>query len=443
MSELDDLRSRVRALEQENASLRTPRRRPISVRSVTSGIVLVLALLMSPLAAVGTWARTQLVDTDQFVATFAPLAEDPQVQDFIADQVVVAIDEQLDVESLVSDVFDGIRGLDLAPRAEAALGILELPAAQGISSLIDGVVHDLVASDQFAAVWTESLRFTHDRAVAVLQDDPAVAVQLGSDGVISVDLGIVIERVKDVLTERGIGFADLIPVIEKSVPIAQTDALLLVRTVYQIAVVTGFWLPWLVLTLLIAGILLARRRSHAIFLTSTCFAVIFGLVAAGVGLGRTLFISGVSPAILPSGAARVLYDQIIELLQGAVVALAFLGVIAAVWSWTVGSSNSASTVRMVAGSTFAAVRGLWERKGVDTGRLGIAIERFRQPILLIGVAVGVLILVASRPVSVGSVISVVLGLLVLLVLVELIRRPETLIVVPEPTNPAVRRTPAP
>lgn len=282
MSEIDDLRARLRALEQENEALRRPRRR-ISARSIIAGIALVVAVLLAPIAAMGTWARLQLVDADRFVATFAPLAEDPDVQDFVADQVTAAIDEQVDLDAVVGELFDGLRALDLPPRATAALGLLEAPAASGLSSLIDGVVHEVVSSRQFADIWAETLRFTHERAVAILQDEPGTALDLSDDGVLSVDVGAVVERVKEALAERGAGVADLIPVVDRTIPVVQTDALVLVRTVYQIAVTAGFWLPWVVLGLVVLGVLLAVNRPRALFWTSAGFAVVFLLLAAGMG----------------------------------------------------------------------------------------------------------------------------------------------------------------
>ncbi|WP_244632526.1 hypothetical protein [Microbacterium sp. Se63.02b] len=105
MSELDDLRARVLLLEQENQTLKAPRRRPMA-RSIVAAIVLALAVLMAPIAAMGTWARLQLVDSDRFVATFAPLADDPDVQDFVSAQVSTAIHEQIDLDAVVGEVFD-------------------------------------------------------------------------------------------------------------------------------------------------------------------------------------------------------------------------------------------------------------------------------------------------------------------------------------------------
>ncbi|WAA67509.1 hypothetical protein [Microbacterium oxydans] len=422
MSELDDLRARVLLLEQENEALKTPRRRPVA-RSIVAGIVLGLAVLMAPIAAMGTWARLQLVDADRFVATFAPLAQDPDVQDFVADQVSTAIQEQVDLTAVVGEVFDGLRELDLPPRAASALTLLEAPAASGLTSLVDGVIHDVVASDQFADIWAQTLRVTHERAVAIMQDSPDTALQLADDGVLSIDLGVVIDRVKSTLSERGVGFADLIPQIDRTIPIAQADALVLVRTVYQIAVAAGFWLPWVVLGLVVVGILLARNRARALFWTSAAFAVAFLLLSAGMGIGRTFFIGAVSPSIMTAAAAQSLFDEVTSLLSSTIVALALVGVLVAVWAWLAGSSRSAASVRGVLDGLFSAVRGTWERRGLSTGRFGLAVDRFHGPILIVGMVLALLILMVTRPGSFGTVFGVTLGLIVFAILVELLRRP--------------------
>lgn len=433
MGELDDLKARVRELEQENETLRRPRRRG-GATSVVAAIALVLAILLAPVAALGTWARLQLVDTDRFVATFAPLASDPDVQDFIADQVNAAIMESVDIEAVVGDLFDGLRALDLPPRAESALGLLEAPAARGAVSLIDGVVHDVVASDQFADIWTQSLRFTHERATAIIQDQPGTALQLADDGVLSIDLGLLVERVKATLTERGVGIADLIPEIDKSVPIAQADALALVRTVYSIAVTGGYWLPWVVLGLLVAGVLMAKNRTRAVFWSAGGFAVVFLLMAAGVSIGRGFFIRAISPETMSAGAAEAIFDGLTVLMRSTIMALAFLGVIVAVWAWFAGSSRPATAVRGMLRSGFDAARGAAERHGVSTGRFGQAVERYRAPILIAAIIVALGVLLLTRPIAFSTVVWVTVVLLIFVVLVELLRRPADVATAASPTE---------
>src|SRR5690606_6118240 len=86
MADVEELQARVAALEQENAQLRTGRK-GFAWRSLVAGLLIVVGLILAPIAVLGTWARVQLVDTERFVSTFAPLAQDPDVQAFISDQV--------------------------------------------------------------------------------------------------------------------------------------------------------------------------------------------------------------------------------------------------------------------------------------------------------------------------------------------------------------------
>ncbi|MFE7651169.1 hypothetical protein, partial [Streptomyces phaeoluteigriseus] len=319
----------------------------------------------------------------------------------------------------------------LPPRAESALTLLQAPAASGLSSLIDGVVHDVVSSAQFADIWAQSLRVAHERAVAVLQDEPGTALQLADDGVLSLDLGVVIERVKDALAERGVGVADLIPVIDRSIPIAQADALVLVRALYQVAVAAGFWLPWVLAGLVVLGVLLARDRPRALLWTSVALAAAFLLLAAGLGIGRSFFLGAVSPSIMTAAAAASLFDEVTALLSSTVAALALSAVLVALWAWVAGSSRAAVRTRTAVESGVAALRGVAERHGVSTGRFGVAVDRYRGPILVAGLVVALLLLIVLRPVSFGAVVGVAAGVLVLVVLVELLRRPPIAPMAPE------------
>ena len=61
----------------------------------------------------------------------------------------------------------------------------------------------------------------------------------------------------------------------------------------------------------------------------------------------------------------------------------------------------------------------------------MAVDRNRGPILDAGLVVALLLLIVLRPVSFGAVVGVAAGVLVLVVLVELLRRPPIAPTVPE------------
>lgn len=427
MNEADELRRRVADLERENERLRSTsasRSGGDWARTAIAVVLIAVGLLLAPVAALGTWARLQLVDTDRFVSTFAPLAEDPEIQAFVSDEVTTAITTRINVPQLVGEVFDGVRGLDLPPRAETALGLLEGPAAQGVQTLIGDVVDQVVASPAFAEMWEGSLRLTHERAVAIIQGDPAAPLQLAEDGALSLQLGVVAVRVKEELADRGIAIADLIPAIDRSIPILQADALVLVRTVYTIAVAAGYWLPWVVLLLLVSGVAVARRPMNALAWTAALFALLFALFAAGIGIGQSFFIGAVSPAVMPESAAAALFAQLTELLQSTAIALAVLGALVCFGSWLTGSTRTARAIRGAARQGADAVRAAGERRGLSTGRFGDLVERWRPAILIVVAAVAILLIFVNRPPTLSGVIGVVFGAAAVFLVVELVRRPE-------------------
>ncbi|MFK4728602.1 hypothetical protein ROT00_02855 [Agromyces mediolanus] len=458
-----DLEARIAELEAENRELRSRetvrdadgedtadaatgrRRTPGRWRSVVSGILVVLALLLTPVALLSSWARLELVDTDRFVATFAPLAEDPEVQAFVADTVTGIIEDQVDIPQLTSQVFDGIRSLDLPPKAADALSLLEGPAAQGLQSLVAQTVSQVVSSDAFADTWATALRVSHRQAIAAIQGDPNAALEIGPGGQLSVQLGPIIETVKQQLVDRGVGFASAIPVVNQSIAIAQADSLVLVQTVYALAVAVGTWLPWVVLAMLVGGVLLARNRPRAFVWTAAGFALVMATLAAGVGIGRLFFVGTVSPSIMPAGAAGALYEQIIELIRSTIVAGLVLGILTAVIAWWAGPFRPARALRRFSNAMFAAIRRAAAKYGVTTGAFGIALDRFRSAIYLVIALIAVVVVLLGRPLTTGLVVTTVLLALLAILLVELLRRPaeEREPVAPDGAGDADDRAPAP
>jgi hypothetical protein len=434
-----DLQARIAELEAENARLRETADLGVvggpppaaSVRTPSRGrgraaaaiVLVVLGLLLAPVAVVSSWARLQLVDTDRFVATFAPIVEDPSVQAYLAAEVTAAIDEKVDIDGLTADVFDGLTSLDLPPRAEQALGLLEAPAAQGLHALVDRVVTQVVQSEAFAEVWAQALRISHTQLIAALQGDPDAALAIGDDGTISVQLGPIIEAVKAKLSENGVGFASAIPAIDRSVVIAQTDSITLIQTVYALAVAAGTWVPLIALGLLIAGVLVARRRSRALMWTAAGFALSMLLMLAGVGTAKLYFVGTLSPSIMPSGAAETIYDDVIGLMFSTIVALLVLSLSIAIIAWLSGATRPALAVRGLADSGFGAIRHSAASHGVTTGSFGVWLDRWRVAVYVAIAVVASAVLWFSRPLQTSTVLWTVVLALFAVLLVQLLRRP--------------------
>ena len=431
-ADTDALRARLAELEAENRQLKKTQAKfdeaggqkaKGRLRASAAVILVLIGALLAPVAVIGTWARAQLVDTDRFVQTFAPLAQKPEVQSFVAKEVTNGIEQSVDIDAMVSDLFDGIAQLDLPPAAAQTLPLLEGTAANGVCSLIGSGVETVVESPQFASVWETTLRETHRRAVAVIQGDPNSMLQLSDDGTLSLSLGIVITEVKTALTNQGIGFADAIPVIDRSVPILASNSLVLVRTLYQVAITVGFWLPWVALGALVAGVLFARRRTRALSWAGASVAVSLLLLSAGIGIGKLVFLGAVSPSIMPAATAEVLFVQLTELIASTLLALITLFVLIAVGAWLAGASRLAVATRGALESGFAAIRRAADARGLGSGATGRFVERWRSAILVLTVAAGVAVLFSIRPITFGAVVATLVCVLFVLCVAEVLRRP--------------------
>ena len=427
--EVARLRARLGELETENTRLKrsSTGRAGGRARAALAAVLLVLSVLIAPAAVVGTWVRAELVETDKFVATLAPLADQAEVQTFVADEVVGAIEESLDIESVVHDAVAGLSSLDLPPQAATAFGMLEGPAVHGIQSILRTTVDRLVASPQFAQIWEATLREAHSSAIAVIQGDPDATLQLAGDGTLSIEVGPVIAEVKDRLVSQGVGLAGLIPAIDRSIPLVTSDSLTAARAGYSVATAVGYWLPWLAVGLLVAGIAVARNRTRATLAASLGLAASFLLLLAGLGTGRLFFVATMSPAFMPQATAESLFAHVTLSVHAVVVALVVLSGVIAVAAWLFGRSKQATAIRAAANRGFARARAGLDRLHLDTGRFGVWVDRLRPAIWCVAVAITVLAVFVNRPVTFGGVLGALAALAAALVGVELLRRPRAIV----------------
>lgn len=315
-----------------------PERRPGTLLSVISGLLIVAAVMFAPVALISAWARAELVDTNRFVSTFGPLVQQRPVQELMAQQATAAIDSSIDINGTVNSVFEGIADLGLPAGASSALALLEAPAADGVRSLINQAALQTVASPQFSAVWDTALRQTHQRTVSLLQGNADAAVQLSDDGTIALELGPVIAGVRQSLLDQGFTLAASIPELDRAIPLVSSDALTATRTVYNLAVAVGFWLPILLILLAVVGVWLARNRLRALAWTLTGLTVSLLTLAIGVGVGRRFFVGSVAPDVMPADAANAIFSVLTRFMLGTTVTLTVLALIAAVvaWVWPMG-----------------------------------------------------------------------------------------------------------
>src|SRR4051812_19525649 len=317
----DDLLRRIEELEAENQALRDqapppamppadrgtaapPRRNRTWGWTLLSTVLITIGAILAPFAVAASWTKVALTNTDQFVATYAPLADDPQIQAYVTDQTMTVINQKLDIPQLTSDVIDGITSLGTGPRATQALELLKGPAASGLQSLIKTGVTNFVASDAFANVWASALRVSHSQVVAALQNDPNSALKIGAAGTIGIQLGPIVDAVKTALVNQGIDLASRIPDVDRPIVIAQSDSLPQIQLAYNIAITAGPWLPWITLLVFAAGVLISRRRPRALIWAAVALALGMAATLAALAIGHFSLVAAGGPPLLPARGGR-------------------------------------------------------------------------------------------------------------------------------------------
>lgn len=391
---------------------------------MASALCLVLAGVLVPIAIVTAWARVQLVEEEAFVATVAPLIDEPAVQDLIIDEAQEAIDAQVDIDGLTGSLFDGIVDLGLGPRAEAALRLLEQPAADGVHGLIDDTVDTVVRSDAFADVWGSIVRGAHRALVTASTSDGGGVVVLNEDG-LGVQLGPIVAAVQDRLVDEGIGVASLIPAVDRVVIIGTGESLTLIRVGYALADAVGWWLPVLTLALLAAGVAFARRRGTAVIGAGIALALGGGILGIAFGVGSTIVDVAAGQLDLSPAALGVIYLALVSVMTQTAWVLALVGVFLIVLGWLMTGTLGAERTRGSMHRLNASARASLAARGLDTGAFGRWTGRHRVAVRSVIAVLAVLWLFALRPLGLWEVVGVSAVALVTAWVLELLQIRDT------------------
>lgn len=399
--------------------------------TVLAVVLITVGALIAPFAVVASWARVALTDTDRFVATYAPLAEDPDVQQYVTDEAVAAINEQINLPQITSDVIDGITQLGTGPAATQALQSLKGPAANGLQSLVENGVSRFVQSEAFADVWATALRISHTQLVNVLSDNPDSAVTVDAQGTIGIQLGPVIDAVKKALVDQGIDLANQIPSVDRTIEVAQVDALPAAQLAYASILSVGAWLPWVAIAFLAAGVLVARRRSIALIWSAVALALSMLLTLAALAVGNVASLSAVNPDVVPPDVTALLYENVVANMRATSVSVLVLALAIAVVGWLAGPFAVPRRLRGYVSTVAGSAREAAERRHVTTGKTGEWIYRWRTPLRVAVALIASAVILFTRPVTIGLTLwTLVLSALVLLIL-EFVQRPVATVTVAE------------
>ena len=422
----------------------TPVRGKKTGRSLVSGISLTLAVLLTPMALVTNWAVVQVDNTQRFVGTLGPLASNAKVQELVINEITNKLDETVNFKKTTSQLVDGLgSALNLPDAASNALGLVSDPLAAGVKSLVHDAVAQVVTSEGFQKAWVQVLTITQQQVTELLKGEETGVLKMAGDGTITMNLKPVISEVKQSLVNSGVAFAAAIPEVDVMVDLGKVPQLAVARTVYQVGVGVGTWLPWVVFALYLLGIGLAVRRARAILTTSIFLLVSSVLTLLVFGFGRLFAVNAVGDTYGPT--VGVVWDAVSEYAVSVVSGLIALSVIALVASW-IFTSDERSPVRSGFSRFVAFLRRRLDAAGATMGAAGHALYRGRVALRVLVIVVASLIVALVQPLTVAAVIWACVIVLVLLFALELLVREPVVVraraATPAATRPTARRSPS-
>ncbi len=310
-------------------------------RSVAAAVCIVVAALLTVPAAVAYWGQRTLTDGQRYIETVGPLVDSPEVQAAIATKVTAAIQQQVDVEAILNEVFAGV--ITDRPRLQALVG----PISGAVNGMIETQVREFIASDTFADFWVAANTRAQAALVRLLEGNETGAISLQGDQVV-LDVSDVIEQVKQRLVARGLTIVERVPIPDKDRQVVLMDApeLKQARTIYAFANPVAKWLIVVVAVLYLAALVLSRRRPRMTVIIGVVLAANALLLAWALSVGRQLFVNELAGTVF-GPASTVFYNRLLSYLQRGQQVLLWLGLIFVVVGWFAGRNRTGAAARRV------------------------------------------------------------------------------------------------
>jgi hypothetical protein len=384
--------------------------RPPRWRRALVAILVILGCVLAPLSVLSVWMKTTLLNTDNYVATVAPLAKNSDVQSAIADRVTNTLIVDNSVEQRIVDRLPD-NAKFVAPKITDAL-----------ASFVHEATLKIVQSEQFSTLWEEANRRAHTRVVALLEGKGGDVIHT-HNGAIALQIGPIIEKVNSALQDRGVdAFSSAASkAADKEIVLVESSVLESGQNTTDLLQKLAVVLP--ILTLLCFGIAiwLSPHRRRTILRGAFGLTLGMALLLLAFNVGRHFYLDAL-PSTVNTDAARAVYDTLLGGLQLALRAAFAFAVIVAISAWVTGPARSATGMRE---GILKLVRG----KGAATGEpsaFGAWVARNRSVLRVLVFGVGLVILVALSAPTPAQVILIAVLVLLGVLLIEFLGRRATI-----------------
>jgi hypothetical protein len=320
--------------------------RPSRARRVVAAVLIVLAALGSAPSLVGGYVRGDLLSTDRYVAIVGPLARDQAVQAEVVDAVTAAVLDRVRVDELTRDALEVLRARDdrlarllagdrrLAQALEGVVSGLGPLVENQLEAATRRAAERVVHSERFGDLWIEANRRAHAATLRALRDEGSVLRT--TDGVVQVDISVIVEEVKRRLVDRGLSLAARIPTTDSQIVLIRSAELAQAQAALRIFDQTSPWLPWLTLAAAVAAVAVAPARRRALQWLGVALVIAMVACALTLVLARRALLDRVASGSIDPVAMAAVADAALAPLWSRLWLVLGLSALIAVLAWLSG-----------------------------------------------------------------------------------------------------------
>jgi hypothetical protein len=404
----------------------TPAKKPRArrTRGIVAWVLIVLASLLIPISIISTWAIRTITDTNQYVATMAPLARNPAIVNHLADKATDAIFSTGVVKNKVTAA--------LPPTAKPIV----TPIVNQVHDYVHGVALQVFESPKFGQLWDALNRRSHQAVVDIMTGKQSKLTQrVEQGGAIVVKVTPALEQIQQKLNARGVRLFNPIKPISNTnnglgITIVSKDQVSKFSGFFNLVVKLRWLIPIVALLLAAIGIAVAVKRRKTLLRMAIGVGLVTLLLLAGLSLGRITFLNKAATHHLDQGVAAAVWDTLLHFLKTDLRLALLVTVLVAFGAWVAGPSRyavwirskSAQAARWIAAEARALSSGAGRAAAGSPGarRTGARILEHLSGLRILGVVVAALFLVFGGNLTGWSLLVIVIVLAVYLGLLQLV-----------------------
>jgi len=392
-------------------------------RGITAWVLVVLASLLIPVSVISVWAIRTVTNTDQYVATMAPLARNQVIVDHLAQR---ATDELFSTHIVQNKVTAA-----LPPKAKPIVA----PIVSEVHNYVYGLALKVFESPKFGQLWDFLNRHTHDAVVDVLTGKQSKLTQkLEKGGGIVVNVTPALNNLINEANAKGVTlFNPLKAVLAKGnslgVTVVSKSQVSQFTALFNVIVTLKWAIPVIALVLAALGIIIAVDHRKTLLRMAIGVALVTMLLLAGLSLGRVTFINQAGHTFNRQVAASV-WDTVLRFLKSDLRWMLLFSVLVALGSWLAGPARYAVWIRSTCAKGGRWVAAQAHELTSGAGRAAAGSDRTRRTggwilehlngLRILGVVVAALFLVFGGNLTGWSLLIIVIVLAVYLGLLQLV-----------------------